>query len=377
MSIQDISTQDTDIQHLAIPDIGTQVLPVQRSRSKTRKNRLTLVIVLLAILGFLGSLMLTVAVDNKTDTGSITGFRTLSRAKTFPTPPVTITSSLKATSTPSPITPFPPYLWQELAVLQSQNRFLFNGNSRLPEVALTFDDGPNPYYTSQVLAVLQHYRIKATFFCVGRQVAEYPDLVKQEYAAGNVIGNHSWSHPNMGLLSSSDISTQINLTSDTIQKTIGVRPTFFRPPYGVFNSSVLTQANLLGLTTVIWNDEARDWLRPGIDVISSRILGLAGNGAIVLLHDGGGDRSQTVAALPTIITTLQSQGYKFVTLQQMVNDLPKNPASNEASVSVPTPKPVLYPTPTITPTPTPVVSPAPTGSPMLTPTVTPRRHTFP
>ena len=380
MSIQDISTQDTGIQHLAIQDIGTQVLPVQRSRSKTRTHRLTLVIVLLAILGFLGSLMLTVAatwVDNKTDTGSITGFRTLSHAKTLPTPPVTIRSSLKVPSTPSPITPFPPYLWQELAVLQSQNRFLFYGNSRLPEVALTFDDGPNPYYTSQVLAVLQHYRIKATFFCVGRQVAEYPDLVKQEYAAGNVIGNHSWSHPNMGLLSSSDISTQINLTSDTIQKTIGVRPTFFRPPYGVFNSSVLTQANLLGLTTVIWNDEARDWLRPGIDVISSRILGLAGNGAVVLLHDGGGDRSQTVAALPTIITTLQSQSYKFVTLQQMVNDLPKNPAANEASVSVPTLTPVLYPTPTVTPTSTPVISPTPTGSPMLTPTGTPRRYTSP
>jgi len=181
----------------------------------------------------------------------------------------------------------------------------------------------------------------------------------------------------MGLLSSSDISTQINLTSDTIQKTIGVRPTFFRPPYGVFNSSVLTQANLLGLTTVIWNDEARDWLRPGIDVISSRILGLAGNGAVVLLHDGGGDRSQTLAALPTIITTLQSQGYKFVTLQQMVNDLPKNPAANEAPVFVPTLTPVLYSTPTVTPTLTPVVSPTPAGSPMLTPTVTPRRYTSP
>ena len=172
-------------------------------------------------------------------------------------------------------------------------------------------------------------------------------------------------------------STQINLTSDVIQKTIGVRPTFFRPPYGVFNSSVLTQANLLGLTTVIWNDEARDWLRPGIDVITSRILGLAGNGAVVLLHDGGGDRSQTVAALPTIITALQSQGYKFVTLQQMVNDLPKNPAANEASVSVPTLTPVLYPTPTVTPTSTPVISPTPTGSPMLTPTGTPRRYTSP
>src|SRR3989440_11449277 len=103
-----------------------------------------------------------------------------------------------------------------------------------------------------------------------------------------------------------------------LQKTIGVRPTFFRPPYGVFNSIVLTQANLLGLTTVIWNDEARDWLRPGIDVITSRILGLAGNGAIILMHDGGMVRSQTVAGLPTIITTLQTQVYKLVSLSQMV-----------------------------------------------------------
>src|SRR5437588_11221473 len=100
------------MQQLSIPDIGNHVLRVQRSRSKTRTNRLILVIVLLAILGFLGSLMLTVTatwLDNKTDTRSITGFRTLSHAKTLPAPPVTIRSSLKVPSTPSPITPFPPY----------------------------------------------------------------------------------------------------------------------------------------------------------------------------------------------------------------------------------------------------------------------------
>lgn len=380
MSIQDISTQDTEIQRLAIQDISTQVLPVRRTRSKTRINRLTLVIVLLAILGFLGSLMLTVSAtwdDNKVDTRPITGIRTLSHVKTLLTSPVTVTASARATATPTPITPFPPYLWQELAVLQNENRFLFNGNTKVPEIALTFDDGPNPYYTPQVLAVLQQYHIKATFFCIGQQVVEYPDLVRQEYAAGNIIGNHSWSHPDMGLLSSDSILSQINRTSDTIQKATGVRPTFFRPPYGVFNSNVLTEANLLGLTTVIWNDEARDWLRPGIGIITSRILGLAGNGAIILMHDGGGDRSQTVAALPTIITSLQAQGYKFVTLQQMVNDLPKNPAGNQAPVSVPTLPPVLYPTPTLTSTPTPVSSTTPTSSPILTPTVRPGKHTTP
>jgi peptidoglycan/xylan/chitin deacetylase (PgdA/CDA1 family) len=244
--------------------------------------------------------------------------------------------------------PFPPLLWQEIAALQAQNRFLYNGNQYVPEVALTFDDGPNPYHTPQVLAVLRHYNIKATFFCVGRQVALFPSLVKQEYEAGNIVGNHSWSHSNLALLSSDAILTQLTATSDAIQRATSVRPTFFRPPYGSFNANVLTQVNQLGLTTVMWNDEAHDWNTPGIDVISSRILGLAGNGAIILLHDGGGNRSQTVAALSTIITTLQARGFKFVTLPQLMHDLPVHPASNVAPTSLSMP---VYPTPTtVTPT---------------------------
>ncbi|MDQ6642903.1 MAG: polysaccharide deacetylase family protein, partial [Chloroflexota bacterium] len=166
---------------------------------------------------------------------------------------------------------------------------------------------------------------------------------------------HSWSHPNLALLSGSEIVSQINLTSDTIQQAIGIRPTFFRPPYGVFNTRVLTKVNLLSLTTIIWNDEARDWTMPGTDVIVNRILNLAGDGAIILLHDGGGDRSQTIAALPTIITTLRSRGFQFVTMQQMLKDMPERPASTQAPVSKSTPLPTAtsYPTqpPTGSPTP--------------------------
>ena len=243
----------------------------------------------------------------------------------------------------SPILPFPTLLWEQIAALQSHNRFLYTGNRYLPEIALTFDDGPNPYYTPQVLAVLQRYGVKATFFCIGRQVASYPDLVKKEYADGNLVGNHSWSHPNLALLSSDEIDSQINLTSNVIQQVIGVRPTLFRPPYGVVNARVLSKANLLGLTTIIWSDEARDWTTPGTSVIVSRILSLAGDGAIILMHDGGGDRSQTVAALPTIITTLRLRGYQFVTLQQMLKDLPKRPASTQAPIFAPTTIPSASP----------------------------------
>lgn len=318
-------------------------------RAGAKISRTSLVITLCAILGLLGSLMLTM-------TENYNSVRQSATAITANTPELATTSTLSPTNraTPAapksspmnlqlPILPFPTLLWEQIAALQSHNRFLYTGNRYLPEVALTFDDGPNPYYTPQVLAVLQRYGVKATFFCIGRQVASYPDLVKQEYADGNLVGNHSWSHLNLALLSSDEIDSQINLTSKAIQQVIGVRPTLFRPPYGVVNARVLPKANLLGLTTIIWSDEARDWTTPGTSVIVSRILSLAGDGAIILMHDGGGNRSQTVAALPTIITTLRLRGYQFVTLQQMLKDLPKHPASTQAPIFVPTTIPSASP----------------------------------
>src|SRR5215469_1542324 len=206
---------------------------------------------------------------------------------------------------------------------------LFYGNTRLPEVALTFDDGPNPYYTPQVLAILQHYRVQATFFDVGYLVRDFPNIVRQEYNNGNIVANHSWSHPELTLLSASAILSQLTSTSNAIQATIGVRPTFFRPPYGAFNRAVLEQASGLGVTTVLWNDTAEDWTLPGVSFIVNKILRLAHAGAIILLHDGGGNRAQTVAALPTIITDLENRGFSLVTLQRLVGDLPA-PTSQSA-----------------------------------------------
>jgi len=222
---------------------------------------------------------------------------------------------------PSPTGPLPPLLSQAIATLQAKNRLLYSGNAALPEIALTFDDGPNPYYTPLILTILQQYHVKATFFCVGRLVAAYPGLVRQEYAAGHVIGNHSWSHPDMALLSPASIGFQLVSTSNAIQEATGVRPIYFRPPYGIMSVPVLTQAYHLGLTTVIWNDEARDWQLPGASVIVNRILWLARNGAIILLHDGGGNRSQTVAALPFIIRGLRLRGFRLVTIARLMQDL--------------------------------------------------------
>jgi peptidoglycan-N-acetylglucosamine deacetylase len=198
---------------------------------------------------------------------------------------------------------------------------LYGGNTKLPEIALTFDDGPNPYYTPQILAVLQQYNVKATFFDIGYLVEDYPNIVRQEFKAGNIVADHSWSHPLLTTLSAQALYSQLARASNDIQAVTGVRPHFFRPPYGSYNYQVTTQAKSLGLSTIIWDDEARDWLLPGVSVIVSRILGLARNGAIILLHDGGGSRAQTVAALPYIITDLRSRGYTFVSIDQMIRHL--------------------------------------------------------
>lgn len=231
---------------------------------------------------------------------------------------------------PAPISPFPWDVRQQVGVLQAHGRFFFGGNPGLPEIALTFDDGPDPPYTSEVLAILKQYNVKASFFCVGRHVTEHPELVKQEFDAGHTVAIHSWNHVNLPSYSAAAIDKQLGDTSDSLKKVTGVQPGFFRPPYGAYNSVVLAQANKMGLTTFLWNDVASDWLLPGASVISARVINAARYGSIVLLHDGDGDhynpiasREQTVHALPTIITTLRARGYHFVTLDQLVADMHK------------------------------------------------------
>jgi peptidoglycan-N-acetylglucosamine deacetylase len=204
--------------------------------------------------------------------------------------------------------------------MQARGRFFYHGNTQLPEIALTFDDGPNPPYTNQILSILQHYKVKATFFCVGTQVARYSELVKQEYQQGHTIGNHTWGHPNMPTLSDASIIWQLTTAGDAILRATGVRPVLFRPPYGAVSSNVLTYANYFGLTVIQWNVDPRDWSLPGVDVIYARVLAQTSAGSIILLHDGGGDRSQTVAALPMIITWFQAHNFHFVTIPRLVHD---------------------------------------------------------
>jgi peptidoglycan-N-acetylglucosamine deacetylase len=222
--------------------------------------------------------------------------------------------------TPIPVSPFPLSLEDQISTLQVHDRFFYDGNPAIPEVALTFDDGPNPPYTGQVLAILQRYGLHATFFCVGSQVAAYPDLARQEIADGHTIGNHTWSHPFLTSLSDAQIKSELTTTGDIIEEATGIRPIYFRPPYGAFNARVLTQANQLGLTTFIWSDDSLDWAGGSPTNITHLVLSTVTDGAIILMHDGGGNRSRTVAALPNVIDGLLARHFRIVTLDQLIID---------------------------------------------------------
>jgi peptidoglycan/xylan/chitin deacetylase (PgdA/CDA1 family) len=185
----------------------------------------------------------------------------------------------------------------------------FDGPSSHKRLALTFDDGPSPY-TSNVLSVLKHHHAKGTFFEIGDQVSSESRKVLK---SGNELANHSYRHESYPSRAS------MAATNSRIKSTTGFEPCLFRPPGGAFNSRVVADARSLGMTTVIWNVDPRDWSRPGSGAIYSRVASAARPGAIVVMHDGGGNRSETVAALPRIIRTLHGRGYHLVTVSKLLH----------------------------------------------------------
>ncbi|GEM_PF-2523833 len=185
-----------------------------------------------------------------------------------------------------------------------------------PVVALTFDDGPSPY-TPGVLKVLRAFHVPATFFIVGFHVPVFPNYLKAEVRAGEEIGNHTYSHLDLKSLSTPAVVAQLQRDQATIHGVAGVRPHWFRPPYGDVDDRIIGIAASLGLRTVTWSVDPSDWTLPGKSLIVSRVVDNVQPGSIVILHDGGGDRSETVGALPTIIRDLRSRGYRFGTLDQL------------------------------------------------------------
>jgi peptidoglycan/xylan/chitin deacetylase (PgdA/CDA1 family) len=181
-------------------------------------------------------------------------------------------------------------------------------------VALTIDDGPHPTWTPRMLDLLAEFRVRATFSLIGEQVIEYPQLVKRIVADGHQISDHTMTHPmNLPDLSASAIRTEIGQAHDRIAQTTGVAPKFFRAPGGAWSNQILDTATEHGMLSIDWAVDPRDWARPGTERITGTLLG-AKAGDILLCHDGGGDRSETIQALRNVIPALQKRGLTFVAL---------------------------------------------------------------
>lgn len=184
-------------------------------------------------------------------------------------------------------------------------------------VALTFDDGPWRGSTDKIVASLKRYNASGTFFMLGTQVRGQSSRAKAVVAAGNEAGVHSWGHANMARRSRKTNAADLKRTSSAIAKATGETPHWFRPPYGSTSAALRRTASSVGLRQVIWTADTLDWRYRNAGSITKRALKGARPGAVILMHDGGGNRSATVKAVPTILKTLDARGYDFVTLSEL------------------------------------------------------------
>lgn len=177
-------------------------------------------------------------------------------------------------------------------------------------MVLSFDDGPDPRYTPDILATLRGYGIRAMFFVCGEMAAGNRDLLREMADDGHVVGNHSWSHPLIPKLSRGEIRDELGSTSEVIEKTLGSPPLWYRAPYGAWNRNSFEIGAAMGMEPMAWTLDTLDWTTPGTGTIVRRVERGAAPGVVVLSHDAGGDRSQSVAALRRYLPALIDKGYR-------------------------------------------------------------------
>jgi peptidoglycan/xylan/chitin deacetylase (PgdA/CDA1 family) len=222
-----------------------------------------------------------------------------------------------------------------------------------PYIAMTFDDGPSATLTPKLLDLLAAHHIKATFFVIGENVAEHPEIVARAAREGHEIANHSWSHPNLGKMSDEGVRRQLQQTDDAIKNATGKRPTLMRPPYGSITAREKRWIHdEFDYDIILWDVDPYDWKRPGPAVVRSRILKETRPGSIVLSHD---IHPGTIEAMPSTFDELEAKGFKFVTVSELIRMAAARP-------SHPSPQPSGTVSPSATksvpPTPSPVSSPA-------------------
>jgi len=191
------------------------------------------------------------------------------------------------------------------------------------QLALTFDDGPNDPHTLRLLEVLARHNVKATFFLIGRYVKQRPDIALELVRAGHVVGNHTFSHPNLIFASARETTMQLRDCELALMDAVGEHSRLFRPPFGGRRPGTLKIVRALGLEPVMWNVTGWDWKGKPAEYVEKKVSQQIRGGDVILLHDGshaasGADRSQTVVATDRLIARYKSEGYEFVTVPQMM-----------------------------------------------------------
>jgi peptidoglycan-N-acetylglucosamine deacetylase len=196
-----------------------------------------------------------------------------------------------------------------------------HGPQNVKRVALTFDDAPDDTFTPRILDTLRQVNVKATFFVIGERCAAHPDITRRIVREGHVIGNHTWNHPNLTKISKSERSYQIDHTEQVIYNLTRVRTALFRPPYGALTPEIVRELQAKKYKVIYWNVDSLDWMGLSGPQITANILAHTRRGSIILQHAAGGrgeDLSGTINAIPYFVQTLRSEGYKLVTIPELL-----------------------------------------------------------
>jgi len=199
--------------------------------------------------------------------------------------------------------------------------YFYRGSSEAKKVALTFDDGPDDQVTPQILDILKDNSVKGTFFLIGSYASLHPDIVRRIAAEGNVIANHTWSHPNMARLSPAQAREEIAKTENLLRQTTGYRTALLRPPKGRVSTSIMDLAQKEGYRVIGWSVDSADWRDPQAARIATRLHNQIHPGAIILMHAVAFPKNQgsTVKVLPALIKELKAQGYQLVTIDELLH----------------------------------------------------------
>lgn len=192
-------------------------------------------------------------------------------------------------------------------------------------LALTYDDGPNDPHTLRLLEILAKHEARATFFLIGRYVQQRPDIVREIVKAGHIVGNHTFSHPWLTFKSITAVRNELEACHRSLTDAVGEHSRLFRPPFGARRPAVLRTARQLAMQPVMWNVTGYDWNAPSVEYVERKVVNRARGGDVILLHDGGhlqmgADRSCTVTATDRLLGRYKAEGYKFITVAEMMDE---------------------------------------------------------